>query len=935
MIRCGHCGGAHATVAEVRSCSGGDTSARSEPMKSVAGEPAKRVGRQRPAHVALDPSFLDTVAGPPELGRWLIIEKGEAVHPAWADAERLMVDHPEPSPELLQELTIAHHQRDRLVIEAPADMSPAPEPLEVPWWELTPDLSRPGERLAHLLGANAVDTRGGQISFGPIEAALAAGATLGSITDVVLPDGTPAWCDGGPLTWFDGIDRPVVPACNLARAHLRPIGSGQPDADLAPDQLQAVSHDRGSARIIAPAGSGKTRVLTERVRHLVRERHIDPGAICLVAFNVRAREEMQQRTRDLTGIEVRTLNSLALAICNGTGPFVTPRRHGRVTVVDEPQVRRLLDEIVTVRRQAMADPMAAWIEALTASRLGLRAPALVEADFGSDVRDFANIAPQYVALLHERGLVDFDQQILRAIEVLLSDPDALATARRSCRQLLVDEFQDLTPAHVLLVRLLAGPAGEVFGVGDDDQTIYGYSGASPEWLIGFDHLFPGAGHHDLHINYRCPPDVVEAASNLVSHGRRRVDKIISARPGHPAGSGLTQTVSDDPAAALVQHVTSLLEKGVSNSDIAVLTRVNATLLAPFVALSSAEVATTKPIDTSFLDRTGIAGALAWIELATAPSKRLPGSSIGLAARRPPRALNPRVIDWMAEKRSTSELAELARRMNAPKDTEKVSSFVDHVELVRRAADEGTTTRGLLEAVRDQVGLGQALDKRLDASRRAVDRSSHSDDLSALLAISNLHPDPGGFVDWLTHQLADLPHVPGGVRLSTVHRVKGLEWPHVVVYDATAGLFPHRLAESTDEERRVFHVAITRCSAGVHLISGRPPSRFITELDRARDPSVEPDPEPASREPPSRRARPVAAPPASTIEVASLREKLRSWRAARAKADAVPAFVVFSDATLYELAERRPQSPAELLSVKGIGPSKLDKYGGDILDLLIV
>ena len=123
----------------------------------------------------------------------------------------------------------------------------------------------------------------------------------------------------------------------------------------------------------------------------------------------------------------------------------------------------------------------------------------------------------YRSTLADAGLVDFDEQIYRAIEILITDPDARAAAQARCRLLLVDEFQDLNPAHMLLIRLLSSPAYNCFGVGDDDQVIYGYSGATPEFLIHFATYFPGAGHHALEVNYRCPQAIITAATHLVSY----------------------------------------------------------------------------------------------------------------------------------------------------------------------------------------------------------------------------------------------------------------------------------------------------------------------------------------------------------------------------------------------------------------------------------
>ena len=446
-------------------------------------------------------------------------------------------------------LRSAWHDRKRLVIELDGTLPGSGPTLEKPWWELGPGLTLTDEVWNHLLTANAVDARDtDRLRFAPRDRALESGAHPAAADQPgdIAADAGSLWCDGGPLDCFETAElegAALVPGASLAAGRLSPLRDCEPDADLAPDQRLAVGHLGGAACIVAPAGSGKTRVLTERARWLVRDLGVAPAAVCLVAYNVRARAEMQERTADLAGLEVRTLNSLALAVCNGTGPFARPARHGRVEVIGERDVRDLLHSLVGEigprrRRRAMTDPLAAWLEALSASRLGLRAPVEVERDYAPDVEGFEALAPAYAGALEERGVVDFDHQIVRAIDVLLTDSTARSAARRACGVLLVDEFQDLTPAHLLMIRLLAGPRAEVFGVGDDDQTIYGYSGASPRWLIDYDRWFPGAARHLLGVNYRCPPAVVEAASNLLSHNVHRIAKNISARPAssHAADS---------------------------------------------------------------------------------------------------------------------------------------------------------------------------------------------------------------------------------------------------------------------------------------------------------------------------------------------------------------------------------------------------------------
>ena len=291
---------------------------------------------------------------------------------------------------------------------------------------------------AHLLTANVVDARDpARPQFEPRTRALRLGAApAGPDTpgDVVAPNAGSLWCDGGPLDSFTSEQlhgAGLVCAPNLAVGRLAPLRPAEPSAELAPDQLQAVARLGGPACIVAPAGSGKTRVLTERARHLIRDLGVAPEAVCLVAFNVRARAEMQQRTADLTGLQVRTLNSLGLAIRNGTGPFARPAGMGRVEVIDEPAARDVLAPLIPRRqRRAMTDPLAPWLEALGASRLGLRDPAEVERDYAPDVTGFTDVAPAYVEELATRGVVDFDHQIIRAVQILLSDHAARAAARR-------------------------------------------------------------------------------------------------------------------------------------------------------------------------------------------------------------------------------------------------------------------------------------------------------------------------------------------------------------------------------------------------------------------------------------------------------------------------------------------------------------------------
>ncbi|MYA86777.1 MAG: ATP-dependent DNA helicase UvrD2 [Acidimicrobiaceae bacterium] len=944
----------------------------------------------------------ERAAGPDCLGRSVLVLPGQPAPAPWEACPRVRAETESPDASTGRRLRSAWQGRERLVIEVDGPL-PGTEPvLTRPWWELGSGFTLTDEVWHHLLTANSVDAREqGRVRFGPCEQALALGARAGAPGergDIVSTAGDPAWCDGGPLDSFGASEldgAALIPAANLAAGAVGGLRSCEPTADLASDQRRAVGHLGGGACIVAPAGSGKTRVLTERVRWLVRDLGVAPASVCLVAYNVRARAEMQERTADLPGLEVRTLNSLALAVCNGAGRFARPTGHDRVEVIGEREVRDLLHVLVgertpRKRRRAMTDPLAPWVEALSASRLGLRDPAEVERDYAPDVDGFAELAPAYAEALDERDVVDFDHQIIRAIDVLLTDPAARAAARRVCGVLLVDEFQDLTPAHLLMIRLLAGPRADVFGVGDDDQTIYGYSGASPRWLIEYERFFPGAVRHLLGVNYRCPPAVVEAASNLLSHKRHRIAKEISARPARvpeaapldidkpdgagseagesepdgAAGRSLAVEAAGDGGLAVVERVRTLMAAGADARDIAVLARVNSTLLAPQILLSEAGIDCMTPVGPWFLERTGVAAALAWLRLATTGAARLPADALATAARRPPRSISPRVVEWIAEQHNVGALRRLAGRISDERTAGRVSDFAGDIERVGGMARDGADTLRLLEAIQHGTDLAASLDERLDASRRTVDRSAHGDDLRALMSVAAHCADPAAFEDWLRRRLTDgrhsnevdarlgPPRWGPGVRLATVHRVKGLEWPHVIVLSATEGLMPHRLAGDLEEERRVFHVAITRGSESVLVVADGPKSPFINEMswrsklepaglpagDRSRPrrpaPAEAAAPVPTGgRKAPGRPSKPPPIDEALEPDAAAAFERLRQWRLERSRADGVPAYVVFSDATLRELARRRPATDEGLLAVPGIGPAKLAAHGDAIKNLL--
>ena len=953
--------------------------------------------------------------GPAQLGRGLVLEAGQPVPTPWAGVPVVTLDDAalaDPAA-VVAELRAAWSERRRVVVVLavdPARFRAAPDVRAEPW-TLDPALRLWEEELQFLVWANTYDGRGdGAPQWWWARKALRCGATpLGAPGpgdgDVELPGVGAVWIDGGPRSTG------LLPPGALPVVHRESVERGRltvapapvdPAAELAADQRRAVAHASGPARIIAPAGSGKTRVLTERLRHLVVDRGWERDAMVAVAYNKKAQEELDARCGAF-GPRTRTLNSLGL--------WVLGQARGRPPqVLLEREVRRLVDQLAPRRRfRANTDPIGPYLEALSRVRLGLVDPEQVEAE-RDDVPGLGAVFSGLRAEFAASGTVDFDEQIYAAIEALLADGGLRARLQLSCRHLLVDEFQDLTPAHVLLLRLLGGPVGDVFGVGDDDQVIYGHAGADPAFLIGYGDLFPGAGDHPLEVNYRCPPQVVDAAAVLLSYNHRRVPKVIrAARRPDPGGAGLAvvRHPAGEGAASAAGQVRDWLGAGVAPGDIAVLARVHSALLAPAVALSAAGVPVVSTLGVEILERTGLRAALAYLRIATAGDGRIAAADLVEILRRPSRGLPPWFADRIRGRArwSTGGLAAIAETV-PDKDGAKVDRLVEDIIGLRAAAGApGTAAPALLGVVRDQIGLGGAMGL-LDAGRGG-EGSSHLDDLDALAEVAALHPDPATLEEWLRAELGRGAE-PAGVTLSTVHRVKGMEWDRVVVYGATAGLLPHRLADDVEEERRILHVAVTRARRSAVVLADRGrPSPFLEELDGTAPHTPPPAagevaggrPGGAGVQGPARggarrgaggapagdarrvearsglpvtvaggfpgtiassddagalvaletgsslrvrwgetvsiRGRDVVlvAPADLPPDVASAETALREWRTGRARRDRVAPFIVCSDKTLRAIATARPASLTQLRQVEGIGPTKLEHYGEEILAVL--
>jgi len=579
---------------------------------------------------------------------------------------------------------------------------------------------------------------------------------------------------------------------------------------------------RGPLCILAGAGTGKTTTITRRIAWQVASGAFPPQQILAVTFTDKAAGELRARLRELgaDGVRASTFHSAALALL----------RHfegdpGRILPSKAMLLRRIGNSLPGAYRFRPAGDLATEIEwaknrRLTPDtyrdRLGDHEPP-IPADLS------LRVFREYERRKAAEGLLDFEDLLERTARLLESDAEVRAAVHDRWRAFTVDEYQDVNLLQQSLLDLWLGDRDDLCAVGDDYQAIYGFTGASADWLLALPRRFPHARIVRLERNYRSTAQVIELANRLVP------------RLGGSAKT-LAPTLQDGlepvigPALSVVARVRELHAAGLALEQMAVLVRTNAR---------------TSEFEEAFHD----AG--------------IPFQGASLLARDAAR-----------------QLLKALRGRSGPA-----------AEVVRELA----VRQGLLTEVPEKLG-------EREQTRQA--------DLARLVRLADeLDGDVEDFVALLHERFGE--SAGRGVHLLTLHRAKGLEWEAVFLPRVEEGELPVRRGDVA-EERRLFYVGLTRAKRHLLVTWEGKPSRFLDELGvRAAAPPV-----------PKRERQALEQTPAV--------QALREWRLARARADEVPAYVVFNDRTLAELVARTPRTLAELAAVPGIGPAKLERYGSELL-----
>ncbi len=659
-------------------------------------------------------------------------------------------------------------------------------------------------------------------------------------------------------------------------------------------QREAVSAPPGGMLVLAGAGSGKTRVLVNRIAWLIQVAGASPWNILAVTFTNKAAREMKGRIEELLrqpvgGMWVGTFHGLAHRLLRAHWQDTGLPRNFQILDSDDQfrLIKRLLksmdlDEAHWPPRQAQ------WFINSQKDE-GLRPQHM---DDGGDPyqKRMIRIYSEYQSACERGGLVDFAELLLRAHELLRDRPDILHHYRERFQHILVDEFQDTNTIQYAWLRLLAGERNNLFVVGDDDQSIYGWRGARVENIRDFQKHYPKAAMLRLEQNYRSTANILQAANAVIANNPSRLGKNLWTEDNEGELVQLYAAFNEvDEARFVISRIQQFLERGRSRDEVAILYRSNAQSRLFEEALIQAAIPYRVYGGLRFFERAEIKDALAYLRLIANPGD---DAAFERAVNMPPRGIGPRTLDavrahardfhcslWQAANELIQGGGMSKRAANA------LAAFIELIQ------EQSAQTRGLeLHQLADQVvnasglpehfkksrdGKGQDrvenLEELVNASRQfqyePQEEEEEMDDLSAFLAHAALE---AGDAQAGEHEVC--------VQLMTLHSAKGLEFPLVFIAGLEEGLFPHRMSsedpERLEEERRLCYVGMTRAmeqlvlsyaeSRRLHGSETYPmPSRFLREIP---DPLIE-----------EIRSRPQISRPAYRPAASSLDEETGGYR----------------------------------------------------------
>ncbi|MGA4875580.1 DNA helicase PcrA [Streptomyces lydicamycinicus] len=661
----------------------------------------------------------------------------------------------------------------------------------------------------------------------------------------------------------DGAARPVIDPATLLEG-------------LNDEQKAAVVHTGGPLLIVAGAGSGKTRVLTHRIAHLLAERHVHPGQILAITFTNKAAGEMKERVEELVGPRA---NAMWVSTFHSACVRILRRESKKLgftssfSIYDAADSKRLM---ALVCRDLDLDPKRYPPKSFSAKISNLKNELIDEETFAGTAADgfektLAEAYAMYQARLREANALDFDDIIMTTVNLLQAFPDVAEHYRRRFRHVLVDEYQDTNHAQYTLVRELVGPAetaAELCVVGDADQSIYAFRGATIRNILQFEEDYPDATTILLEQNYRSSQTILSAANAVIERNENRRPKNLWTDAG--AGPKITGYVADtehDEAQFVADEIDRLTDaKDARAGDVAVFYRTNAQSRVFEEIFIRVGLPYKVVGGVRFYERKEVRDVLAYLRVLANPEDTVPLRRI---LNVPKRGIGDRaeaMIDALSLREKIT-FPQALRRVDeaygmAARSANAVKRFNVLMEELRTIVESGAGPATILEAVLERTGYLAELQASTDPQDET--RIENLQELAAVAlefeqdrgeaATSGAAaPGPGTLSDFLEQValVADSDQIPdedeegsGVITLMTLHTAKGLEFPVVFLTGMEDGVFPHMRSlgqtKELEEERRLAYVGITRARERLYVTrstmrsawgqpSYNPPSRFLEEI----------------------------------------------------------------------------------------------------------
>ena len=620
---------------------------------------------------------------------------------------------------------------------------------------------------------------------------------------------------------------------------------------LNPAQYEAVTHEGGPLLVVAGAGSGKTRVLTHRIAHLIEDHDLSPFEILAITFTNKAAGEMRHRVGGLVGpvaesMWVSTFHAACVRILRRDAAYID--YPSRFTIYDQGDAVRLcgyvlrdlnLDHKRFPARSIHATISAAKNDSIDAAEYAERASNIYE-------RRIAEVFSHYQRRLAAAGAMDFDDLLLRTVELFRNCPEVLERWRQRFAHVLVDEYQDTNPVQNELVISLGAESRQVTAVGDADQSIYAFRGADIRNILEFERAFDDVRIVVLEQNYRSTQNILDAANSVIVNNAGRKPKDLWTDQG--SGPAIVRYHADDEEDEARYVVSEIVRRCDTEQmrldETAVFYRTNAQSRAVEEQLIKAEIPYRLVGGTRFYDRREVRDAMAYLKTVTNPGVEVSVKRALGVPKRGVGATSVAKIDAYAADSGLTFYEALRHRADAGVTGRSAAGIRQFCTLIDGAVGLEASPAAVLQELLERSGYLDEL-----RSEKSVEADGRLENLAELVGVAGEHETLDELLEAValvadTDELADTGSDESAVTLMTIHSAKGLEYPDVYMVGMEDGVFPHIRAlgapHELEEERRLAYVGITRAMrqltlthAWSRLLYGsrqyNPPSRFLKEI----------------------------------------------------------------------------------------------------------